>query len=98
MNASITTPLTAMNPPPAASKGGAVASAVPKKSKAKWFILVGILLLAGLGAAAYYKNKFTDKGLAVTTEKAVVKTITQIVTATGKVQPEVEVKISPEVA
>jgi multidrug efflux pump subunit AcrA (membrane-fusion protein) len=34
----------------------------------------------------------------VTTEKAVVKTITQLVTATGKVQPEVEVKISPEVA
>jgi HlyD family secretion protein len=34
----------------------------------------------------------------VTTEKAVVKTITHLVTATGKVQPEVEVKISPEVA
>jgi HlyD family secretion protein len=31
-------------------------------------------------------------------EKAVVRTITHLVTATGKVQPEVEVKISPEVA
>jgi HlyD family secretion protein len=34
----------------------------------------------------------------VTTEKAVRKTIVQTVSATGKVQPEVEVKISPEVA
>ncbi len=33
----------------------------------------------------------------MTTEKAVTKTIVQIVTATGKVQPEVEVKITPEV-
>ena len=35
---------------------------------------------------------------AATTEKAVTKTITQIVSATGKVQPEVEVKIAPEVS
>jgi len=34
----------------------------------------------------------------VTTEKAVRKTILQTVSATGKVQPETEVKISPEVA
>ena len=32
------------------------------------------------------------------TEKAVRKTIVQTVSATGKVQPETEVKISPEVA
>lgn len=34
----------------------------------------------------------------MTTEKAVRKTILQTVSATGKVQPEIEVKISPEVA
>jgi Multidrug resistance efflux pump len=34
----------------------------------------------------------------VTTEKAVRRTILQTVSATGKVQPETEVKISPEVA
>ena len=34
----------------------------------------------------------------VTTDKAIVKTITQMVTATGKVQPEKEVKIAPEVS
>ena len=32
----------------------------------------------------------------MTTDKAVIRTITQIVTATGKIQPETEVKISPE--
>jgi HlyD family secretion protein len=39
-----------------------------------------------------------EKAIPITVEKAVVRTITHLVTATGKVQPEVEVKISPEVA
>src|ERR1700693_5724726 len=39
-----------------------------------------------------------EKPVPVTTEKAVRKTILQTVSATGKVQPETEVKISPEVA
>jgi len=39
-----------------------------------------------------------EKPIPVTTENAVRKTILQTVSATGKVQPETEVKISPEVA
>ena len=39
-----------------------------------------------------------EKPIPVTTEKAIRKTIVQTVSATGKVQPETEVKISPEVA
>src|SRR5206468_8355202 len=39
-----------------------------------------------------------EKPIPVTTEKAVRRTILQIVSATGKIQPETEVKISPEVA
>ena len=39
-----------------------------------------------------------EKPIPVTTEKAVRKTILQTVSATGKIQPEIEVKISPEVA
>jgi HlyD family secretion protein len=39
-----------------------------------------------------------EKPIPVTTEKAARRTIVQTVTATGKVQPETEVKISPEVA
>ena len=39
-----------------------------------------------------------EKPIPVTTEKAVRKTIVETVSATGKIQPETEVKISPEVA
>ena len=39
-----------------------------------------------------------EKPIPVTTEKAVRKTILETVSATGKIQPELEVKISPEVA
>jgi len=39
-----------------------------------------------------------EKPIPVTTEKAVRRTILQTVSATGRIQPETEVKISPEVA
>ena len=69
-----------------------------KKSKLKWIIIGSTVLVVLLGGGAYMKSKHTDVGTPVTTDKAVVRTITQLVTATGKVQPELEVKISPEVA
>lgn len=69
-----------------------------KKSKGKWFLLGGILLVVLLGVGAYLKKGKSDNGTAVTTEEAVRRTITQYVTATGKIQPETEVKISPEVS
>ena len=87
-----------MNRPPAASQPGSHAAAAPKKSKIKWFILLGIVVAAGLGAGIYFKKKSQGQAVTITTEKAVTKTITQIVSATGKVQPEVEVKIAPEVS
>jgi HlyD family secretion protein len=70
----------------------------PRPSKLKWYVLGGVLLLSALGTAAYFKKKAAGSAVVVTTEKAVVKTITQIVSATGKIQPEVEVKIAPEVS
>lgn len=74
------------------------APSAPKKSKTKYIVIGAIVVVLALGGAAYMKNKNTDVGQPVTVEKAVVKTITQLVTATGKIQPETEVKISPEVA
>lgn len=88
-------PLT-MNPSTAAVRSAS--PAVPRRSRTLWFVLGGLLAVAALGGAAYYKNKTSDQGLTVTTEKAVTKTITQLVNATGKIQPEVEVKIAPEVS
>lgn len=84
-----------MNPVPAAASRPA---APLRKSNAKWFILGGVILVALLAVGVYFKRKTQNTGTVVTTEKAVVKTITQIVSATGKVQPEVEVKIAPEVS
>jgi HlyD family secretion protein len=59
------------------------------------FGVVGFLLLWLIVSIVLSKR---EKPIPVTTEKAVRKTILQIVSATGKVQPETEVKISPEVA
>src|SRR5205085_2051919 len=57
--------------------------------------VVGFLVLWLIVSVALSKR---EKPIPVTTEKAVRKTILQTVSATGKIQPETEVKISPEVA
>jgi HlyD family secretion protein len=64
----------------------------------KWLVLGGLVLVVALGVAAFFKKNSTGQVVYVTTEKAVLKTITQVVSATGKIQPEVEVKIAPEVS
>jgi HlyD family secretion protein len=99
MSASVTPQLTAMNRSVILPKSAGTSTvSAPGRSSARWIIFTGGILLLGVGGAVFYKNKTSDKGVAVTTDKALVKTITQIVNATGKIQPEVEVKISPEVA
>ncbi len=71
----------------------------PKRQSRKmfWLIISGIALLVVLVVVAIVAKSRGAKPVVVTTEKAVVKTITQIVSATGKVYSEVEVKIQPEV-
>jgi HlyD family secretion protein len=56
---------------------------------------VAVLLLWIIVSAILPKR---EKPIPVTTDKAVRRTILQTVSATGKIQPEIEVKISPEVA
>jgi HlyD family secretion protein len=73
-------------------------AAPKKKSKRKLFILLGLAGVVLVALVIFGASRKKETGIPVTTEKAVVKTITHLVTATGKVQPEVEVKISPEVA
>jgi HlyD family secretion protein len=57
--------------------------------------LIGLVVLWIVGSIIWGKR---EKPIPVTTERAIRKTIVQTVSATGKIQPEVEVKISPEVA
>src|SRR6478736_3462902 len=85
------------NPPSTPVASHAPAPVKKKSRKRLWFILGAIALLVVLGLAAAAKNKSQEKPTMVTVEKAQVRNITHLVTATGKVQPEAEVKISPEV-
>jgi HlyD family secretion protein len=62
----------------------------------RWYFILGVLLVLWIIISTILGKR--EKPIPVTTEKAVRKTILQTVSATGKVQPEVEVKISPEVA
>jgi HlyD family secretion protein len=99
MNVSLTLHSSAMNRSPVPSQAGAAATApAPRKSRTGWYLLGGVLLLAALGAGAWFRSRGATPAIAITTEKADIRTITQVVTATGKVQPEVEVKISTEAA
>lgn len=74
------------------------APAKKKKSRRGLYILVAVLLVAVVGGVIGAKMKKGEPPIMVTTDKAAVRTIVHVVTATGKVQPETEVKISPEVA
>jgi HlyD family secretion protein len=70
----------------------------PKRSRKKLIIFLVIAAIAVIGVASAVASKKREKPIEVTTEKAVQRSITQLVTATGKIQPEVLVKISPEVS
>lgn len=70
-----------------------------RKSRAKLWIIIGSIVALVVVLAVVTKAKSGgQQATAVTVEKAQIRTITQLVTATGKVQPETEVRISSEVA
>jgi HlyD family secretion protein len=74
---------------------GSEAAAPRKKMQAKWLLAGGALFVVLMILAVFFKRD-DGAGTPVTTEKATVRTVTQLVTATGKIQPEIEVKISPD--
>jgi len=69
-----------------------------RRLRRKRQIIWGSVGLVVLVIVVLIINAKREKPIPITTEKAVRKTIVQTVSATGKVQPETEVKISPEVA
>jgi HlyD family secretion protein len=76
--------------------------ATKRSATSKLFWIIGILLLLTIVAAtiASRSGVFGNRqsGLEVEVTEAGIRSITQIVTASGRVQPEVEVKISPDVS
>ncbi len=70
----------------------------PKKKGIQWWIWALLILFVGLMAFAYFKNKNKPKGEKVNTEKAMKRTIRETVSASGKIFPEKEIKISSDVS
>jgi len=66
-----------------------------RRKKQIIFGSIGVVVLWIVVSIIWSKR---EKPIPVTTDKVIRKTIVQTVSATGKVQPELEVKISPEVA
>ncbi len=73
-------------------------TAKQRRTRRKKQIIYGSIALLALWIVASIIWNKREKPIPVTTETAIRKTIVQTVSATGKIQPEVEVKISPEVA
>src|SRR6266436_7482060 len=73
-------------------------AAKSRRSRRRRQIIFGSIGLVVLWIVVSIIWSKREKPIPVTTDKAVRKTIVQTVSATGKVQPETEVKISPEVA
>src|SRR5262249_33270540 len=69
-----------------------------RRARRKKRIIYGSIALVALWIVASIIWSKREKPIPVTTEAAIQKTIVQTVSATGKIQPEIEVKISPEVA
>ena len=73
-------------------------SANGKKSKKKIIIFSAIGFVLLVVTVVLFIGSKREQVIPVQVEKVSRRTITQVVTATGKVQPEVQVKISPEVS
>src|SRR5450432_2719077 len=64
----------------------------------KWILIGLVILIVALGvlkAAGAFGEK---EGTSVTAEKALKRTIIEIVNASGKIYPEIEVKVSPDIS
>ena len=68
------------------------------RKKIKWILIVAGILLVVVVALSKSGVFSKDDGTKVTAEKAQKRTITEVVNASGKIYPEVEVKVSPDIS
>lgn len=69
-----------------------------KKKKLLWITLALVIVVMGLVGLKSAGVIGKDEGLKVATEKVELRTITETVNASGKVYPEIEVKVSPDIS
>jgi HlyD family secretion protein len=69
-----------------------------KKKKLLWITLVLVIVVIGLVGLKSAGVIGKEEGLKVATEKVELRTITETVNASGKVYPEIEVKVSPDIS
>jgi len=69
-----------------------------KKKKLLWIFIGLVVLVIGLVGLKSAGVIGKDEGLKVATEKVALRNITEIVNASGKVYPEIEVKVSPDIS
>src|ERR1700722_12730577 len=73
-----------------------MANSKTKKRKKRIILFVILLAVAALAVTAVFKKK--EAAITIQTEKVPRRNLTELVVANGKIQPVVEVKISPEVS
>jgi len=69
-----------------------------KKGKGFWFLIILLLVLAATMSFAYYKKSKEPKGTAVNFDTVKKRTIKEKVSASGRIFPEKEIKISSDVS
>src|SRR5213593_419924 len=69
-----------------------------KRKGRKRIIWLGLVLVAGLGAGAFFYVHKRETVITVQTERVARRNLTELVVANGKIQPVVQVVINPEVS
>lgn len=69
-----------------------------KRGKRFWFFIILLLLVAAIAAFAFYKKSTKPKGIAVDFDEVIKRTIDEKVSASGRIFPEKEIKISSDVS
>lgn len=66
--------------------------------KILWTIIILVVVVIALIALKKSGKLGKDEGISVTAEKVIKRTIIETVNASGKVYPEIEVKVSPDIS
>ncbi len=69
-----------------------------KRGKRFWFLVILLLIIGAIAAFAFYKNSTKPKGIAVDFDEVTKRTIEEKVSASGRIFPEKEIKISSDVS